>query len=73
MRLMGAAALDVAYVASGRYDAYVEYGIKLWDICASQLILELAGGQVTSVPTGEAHTLNVRMWNGKLPVEALLK
>ena len=73
MRLMGAAALDVAYVACGRYDAYIEHGIKLWDICAGQLILELAGGQVTSAPTGEAHTLDVRMWNGKLPVEALVQ
>ena len=66
MRLMGAAALDVAYVACGRYDAYIEHGIKLWDICAGQLILELAGGQVTSAPTGEPHTFDVRMWNGKL-------
>ncbi len=40
IRLMGAASLDVVYVASGRFDAYVEYGIKLWDIAAGQLILE---------------------------------
>ncbi|MEI8064214.1 MAG: inositol monophosphatase family protein, partial [Verrucomicrobiota bacterium] len=51
MRLMGAAALDVVYVACGRYDAYIEHGIKLWDICAGQLILELAGGQVMVAPT----------------------
>ena len=71
MRLMGAAALDVAYVACGRYDAYIEHGIKLWDICAGQLILELAGGQVMVAPTAEPHTLDVRMWNGKLPVAEL--
>jgi len=73
MRLMGAAALDVAYVACGRYDAYVEYGIKLWDICAGQLILETAGGQVESTPTSEPHTFDTRMWNGKIPVDELIR
>jgi len=74
MRLMGAAALDVAYVACGRYDAYIEYGIKLWDIAAGQLILENAGGRVESKPhaTGE-NAFDVRMWNGKIPIEELLK
>jgi len=72
MRLMGAAALDVAYVACGRYDAYIEHGIKIWDICAGQLILERAGGQAVVVPTAEPHTFDVRMWNGTLPVEELM-
>lgn len=72
MRLMGAAALDVVYVACGRYDAYIEYGIKLWDICAGMLILETAGGRAESQPTGEPHTFNGRMWNGKIPVERLI-
>ena len=71
MRLMGAAALDVAYVACGRYDAYIEHGVKLWDICAGQLILELAGGETVVTPTPEPHTFDVRMWNGTLPVETL--
>jgi len=72
MRLMGAAALDVAYVACGRYDAYIEHGIKIWDICAGQLILEMAGGQAGVVPTAELHTFDVRMWNGTLPVAELM-
>jgi myo-inositol-1(or 4)-monophosphatase len=71
LRLMGAAALDVVYVACGRYDAYIEYGIKLWDIAAGQLILENAGGRVESQPTGEPNGFDVRMWNGKLPVAGL--
>ena len=71
MRLMGAAALDVAYVACGRYDAYIENGIRLWDIAAGQFILENAGGRVESKPTSEPHTFDVRMWNGKIPLDEL--
>jgi len=66
MRLMGAAALDTVYVACGRFDAYIEYGIRLWDICAGQLIVEQAGGRVESTPAGEPHSFNVRMTNGRL-------
>ena len=45
IRMMGAAALSLAYVASGRFDAYIESGISLWDIAAAGLILECAGGE----------------------------
>lgn len=44
VRIMGAAALGLVYVASGRFDAYLETGIRLWDIAAGGLILECAGG-----------------------------
>jgi myo-inositol-1(or 4)-monophosphatase len=71
LRLMGAAALDVVYVACGRYDAYIEYGIKLWDIAAGQLILENAGGRVEAQPGTEPNSFDVRMWNGKLPIKEL--
>jgi len=72
IRLTGSAALDVAYVACGRFDAYIEYGIKLWDIAAGQLILENAGGRVQSQPASEPHSFNVRMWNGKIPLHELI-
>lgn len=45
VRIMGAAALGMVYVASGRFDAYVEGNIRLWDIAAGGLILECAGGE----------------------------
>ena len=40
IRMMGSAALAMVYVASGRFDAYVEAGIRLWDIAAGGLILD---------------------------------
>ena len=49
-RMMGSAALDVAYVASGRFDAYIESSISLWDVAAGILLLERAGGKVVLEP-----------------------
>jgi len=45
VRIMGSAGLALAYVAMGRFDAYVERGISLWDIAAGGLIVECAGGE----------------------------
>ena len=45
-RMLGSAALDMAYVACGRLDAYIEQGISLWDIAAGWLLVEGAGGRV---------------------------
>ena len=44
-RMLGSAALDLAYVACGRLDAYIEQGISLWDIAAGWLRVEAAGGR----------------------------
>jgi myo-inositol-1(or 4)-monophosphatase len=49
-RLMGSAALDLAYVACGRLDAYIEQGISLWDIAAGWILVETAGGTVELKP-----------------------
>lgn len=49
-RLMGSAALDMAYVACGRLDAYIEQGISLWDIAAGWILIENAGGTVDLKP-----------------------
>lgn len=47
IRRMGAAALDMAYVAAGRYDAYWETAINIWDIAAGLIIVKEAGGFVS--------------------------
>jgi myo-inositol-1(or 4)-monophosphatase len=44
LRIMGSAALDLVYVATGRFDAYIEQGLHLWDVAAGGLIVECAGG-----------------------------
>jgi myo-inositol-1(or 4)-monophosphatase len=46
LRAMGSAALDLAYVAAGRLDAYIEQGVNLWDIAAGIVLVEEAGGVV---------------------------
>jgi myo-inositol-1(or 4)-monophosphatase len=53
MRRLGATALDLCYVASGRLDGYYERGIWAWDIAAGSLILEEAGGKVTNYRGGK--------------------
>ena len=66
MRMMGAAALSLAYVASGRFDVYLETGIKLWDIAAAGLLLECAGGDFWHRPTGEDGKYEMLANNGLL-------
>lgn len=67
MRAMGSAALDMVYIAAGRFDAYIEQGIKIWDIAAGRLILEEAGGKVDLTPkSGQKHHYHICAWNGKL-------
>ena len=50
VRVCGSAALALTYVAMGRFDAYVERGIRLWDIAAGGLIIECAGGKFWHEP-----------------------
>lgn len=47
LRRMGSAAIDLAYVACGRFDAFFEYNLNAWDVAAGILIVECAGGTVS--------------------------
>ena len=49
-RLMGSAALDLAYVACGRFDAYIEQSVSLWDVAAGKILVESAGGKFAMTP-----------------------
>ena len=57
VRRAGAAAIDLAYVACGRLDAFWEFGLNPWDMAAGILLVEEAGGQVSTMK-GEPHQLN---------------
>src|SRR5262245_25120637 len=52
VRRMGAAALDLAYVAAGRYDGFWEFGLSPWDIAAGILLVREAGGYVSDIAGG---------------------
>ena len=66
-RLMGSAALDLAYVASGRFDAYIEQSVSLWDVAAGKIILENAGGKFEMTTRADTpEKISIRAWNGKI-------
>ncbi len=52
VRRMGSAALDLAWTAAGRYDAYYEHGVKLWDVAAGRMLCAAAGLEVRELPGG---------------------
>jgi len=52
IRRMGAASLDLAYVAAGRYDGFWEMNLKPWDIAAGILLVQEAGGFVSDFKGG---------------------
>lgn len=66
VRIMGAAALALTYVASGRMDAYVEFGLSLWDIAAGGFIIERAGGEFWREPAQGEHKFRIIASNGLL-------
>ena len=73
MRMMGSAALGMAYIASGRIDGYIESRISLWDIAAGQLLVETAGGKVDlTAVAGHADAWSIVASNGKIPLEEIL-
>jgi myo-inositol-1(or 4)-monophosphatase len=55
VRRAGSAALDLAHVACGRFDAFWEFGLKIWDMAAGCLLIEEAGGMVGDPLGGQAH------------------
>lgn len=68
-RLMGSAALDMAYVACGRLDGYIEQSVSLWDIAAGMLLVERAGGSVRMETRADnPDKFSVVASNGLLPV-----
>ncbi len=73
VRRGGSAALDLAYTACGRLEAFWEFGLNPWDMAAGTLLVEEAGGSVSGM-RGEAHSLQgpyVLADNGLIHAEIL--
>ena len=59
-RATGSAALDLAYVGSGRFDGYYQNGLNLWDIAAGVIIVREAGGKVNDINLSDDTKINIR-------------
>ncbi|MDP9079550.1 MAG: inositol monophosphatase [Bacteroidota bacterium] len=73
LRRLGSAAVDLAYTACGRFDAFYEYNLNPWDIAAGVLIVRQAGGDVVNFKGGEEvlQTRELLATNGKITGELL--
>jgi myo-inositol-1(or 4)-monophosphatase len=60
IRRSGSAALDIAYVASGRYDGYFQNDLNLWDIAAGIIILKEAGGMINEIDVSKNEKIQIR-------------
>ena len=56
---MGAASIDLAYVAAGKLDAFWEKNLNLWDVSTGVLLVQEAGGRVTQ-PNGKEWNIDTR-------------
>jgi myo-inositol-1(or 4)-monophosphatase len=73
VRRMGSAALDLAYVACGRYDGFWEFGLKPWDVAAGGLLVEEAGGIYCGIDGGPFDLARGDVLACGRPMEARLK
>jgi myo-inositol-1(or 4)-monophosphatase len=55
IRRLGAAAIDLAFVACGRFDGFFEYGLNPWDVAAGIVLVREAGGQVSDFSDGDKY------------------
>ncbi|MDA9604512.1 inositol monophosphatase [Candidatus Pelagibacter sp.] len=60
LRKSGSAALDMAYVAAGRYDGYFQNDLNLWDIAAGIIILKEAGGIINEIDLSQNKNIQIR-------------
>ena len=73
IRNSGCAALDMAYVASGRYDGYFQKNINLWDIAAGIIIVEEAGGILNKINLSNINDLKIIASNNSINNELIQK
>ena len=66
LRKSGCAALDLAYIASGRYDGYFQDGLNLWDIAAGIILIKEAGGVINDINMNNNENLKVIASNSNI-------
>jgi myo-inositol-1(or 4)-monophosphatase len=73
LRRIGSAAVDLAYVACGRFDAFFEYNLNSWDVAAGAFIVQEAGGTVMNFKGGQEflQTREILAGNGLIHKEIL--
>ncbi len=64
LRRLGSAAVDLAYVACGRFDAFYEYGLQPWDVAAGAFLIEQAGGKNSDFSGGQNYLWGKEMVSG---------
>lgn len=69
LRRLGSAALDLAYVACGRFDGFFEYGLNPWDVAAGALIVQEAGGVVTDFKQGTDYIFGEEIIASSTPIQ----
>jgi len=62
-RKSGSAALDLAYIACGRYDGYFQKNLHLWDIAAGLILVEEAGGMINKIDLNDLNDLKLLAGN----------
>jgi len=72
-RKSGSAALDMAYVAAGRYDGYFQNNLNIWDIAAGIIIVKEAGGIVNSINLSQNNDIKLRIANSAINEKMLEK
>jgi myo-inositol-1(or 4)-monophosphatase len=65
VRMVGSAALALAYVAGGIYDVYFEEAIRLWDVAAGLALVQAAGGTIRMKPSPTGKPMAYDVWAGK--------
>ena len=66
MRYSGCAALDLAYVASGRLDGFFHNKINLWDVASGALLVKEAGGIVNNLDKFDQNNIDIRASSGAI-------
>ena len=73
MRCSGSAALDLAYVASGRLDGFFQNKINLWDVAAGALLIKEAGGIVNDIDKFDINKINIKASSDAISTKMMQK